>query len=449
MRTIIVISAIFCLAAMGCALPSPPAAPGTISVAPGDGQLFVYWAPVSGATSYDLAYGTENDSSQALPFGGATDATHALITGLANDTAYYVWVKAVNSAGTSGFSAPGSGTPQAGANDNRVIAAGAEFFVDGERIWMNGCNTPWDNWNDFGGSYDHSFWNDHYTALHENGVNDSRVWITCSGEVGIIIDTNGHVSGATAAHWTDLDDFFATAESTGVRVMATLMSFDHFKDTYTKYQNWRNWINSDANIESYITNYLIPFCTRYGGYSSLWAIDLTNEPDWATNTEGGTIDWARFQQFWAKASKAIHENSRILVTVGIAVIKYNSDAAGNVENKVSDAALRAQLNDLKVHLDFYSPHYYPWMELWWEIPFYVTPAAYGMDTSKPCLIGENPATGSTGHTLTQDFESAFANGWQGVQPWTSNGVDGNGGFAELTPATNEFYTNHPTLVFPN
>ncbi len=448
MKSRALFSAVFCLAAAaGCALPSPPTAPGTLSVVPGDGQLFVYWAPVTGATSYEVAFGTENDPSLASPFGSPAAATNSLITGLANGTAYFVWVKAANAAGASGFSAPGSGTPDAAASDGRVIVAGTEFFKDGHRIWMNGCNTPWDHWDDFGGSYDHAFWSSHYGDLHANGVNASRVWITCSGTVGINIDASGNVSGATAAHWANLDDFFTVAETNGIHVMATLMSFDHFKSGYS--QRWRDWINSDANIDSYITNYLIPFCTRYGGYSSLWSIDLTNEPDWATDTEtDGTIAWARFQKFWAKAAKAIHENSRALVTVGIAVVKYNSDASGNQGNKVSDAALRAQLDDPGARLDFYSPQYYPWMDPYWPVPFYVTPAAFGMDTGKPCLIGESPAKGSTGHTLTQDFESAYANGWQGVQPWTSNGVDSNGGFADLTPATNAFWGNHPDLVFP-
>jgi hypothetical protein len=64
------------------------------------------------------------------------------------------------------------------------------------------------------------------------------------------------------------------------------------------------------------------------------------------------------------------------------------------------------------------------------------------------MIGETPGNGSTGSTLTQDYENAYLNGWQGVMPWTSNGVDGNGGFAQLQPATNTFRNNHPSLVFP-
>ena len=334
------------------------------------------------------------------------------------------------------------------ATTERITVNGTQFSKCGQRVWMCGANTPWDNWNDFGGSYDSAWWNTHFSQFNTNGLNSTRVWITCSGEVGINIDTAGYVSGATAAHWADLDDYFSKANANGVYVMATLISFDHFKNTYTTYQRWRNWINSDANIDSYINNYLIPFVNRYKDNPALWSIDLTNEPEWATTDEGGTIAWARFQTFWAKAAKAIHDNSPILVTVGMGIIKYNSDNAGMSGNKVSDAALQARLNDPAAKLDYYSPHWYSWMDPYWTILMYTTPAYYGINT-KPCVVGESTALGTTGHTLTQDYENAYTNGWQGFFPWTSNGVDSFGNWSNVQPAANTFKNNHNSLVFPS
>ena len=329
----------------------------------------------------------------------------------------------------------------------RISIQSGQFYVCGSRIWMCGANTPWDNWNDFGGSYDAAWWDSHYAQFNTYGLNSSRVWITCSGEVGINIDSTGYVSGATAAHWSNLDDFFTKANNRGVYIMATLISFDHFKDSYTTYQRWRNWINSDSNIDSYINNYLIPFLTRYGNNPALWCIDMTNEPEWATTDEGGVISWTRFQTFWAKAAVAIHANSEVLVTVGMGVIKYNSDNPGMNGNKVSDAALQARVADSRAKLDFYSPHWYSWMDPYWTILMYGTPSSFGIG-AKPCVIGECSAMGSTGHTLTQDYESAYTNGWQGMLPWTSNGVDSNGGWNQVSPASNFFKNNHYSLVFP-
>ncbi|MBN1411096.1 MAG: hypothetical protein JW969_09640 [Spirochaetales bacterium] len=450
MKIIYILSFLTVIMLASCSLlNSPPAKPGAPVIISGDSQVFVYWQPVAKADSYEVWYGTENNTEAAVKYGDDVEASNTFITGLVNGTGYYVWIKAKNTAGSSIFSDPGSGTPSAGASTSRVYVSGTGFYVNGSPIWMNGCNTPWDNWNDFGGVYDHSFWETHYGDLHDNKVNASRVWITCSGEVGIDIDAAGHVSGATAAHWNDLDDFFAIAQNNGIYIMATLISFDHFKNSYSTCQRWRNWLNSDTNIDSYIDNYLVPFVERYGGFTSLWSIDLVNEPDWATTSEGGTLSWDRFQTYWAKAAKAIHDNSQVLVTVGMGVIKYNSDTcAGAIGNKISDTALRAKLDDDAVYIDFYSPHYYPWMDSSWSIPMYVTPATYGLGTAKPAVIGECPVAGSTDHTLTQDYENAYTNNWRGVMPWTSNSVDAFGGIENLAPATNAFWTNHPDLVFP-
>jgi len=344
------------------------------------------------------------------------------------------------------------GRPRAAMGD-RITISNKEFFAGGQRIWMNGANTPWHAWNDFGGNYDAAWWNTHFQELHNNGVNSIRVWITCSGEVGINIDANGVVTGATAKHWQDLDSFFQIAQQNQIYIMATLISFDHFKNTYSTYTRWRNWLNSDPNIDSYVNSYLIPFVNRYETNPYLWSIDLINEPDWVVeNQEVGQFPWSRLQSYWARASRAIHENSPILVTVGMGMPKYNATACSGCQgNKLADSVLKTFVNDPEVYMDFYSSHYYPWQDPYFGgIPFYKTPVQYyGEDLGKLTMIGETPANGSTGHTLTQDYENAYLNGWQGVMPWTSNGVDSNGGMAQLSPATTTFRNNHPQLVFPS
>jgi hypothetical protein len=99
-------------------------------------------------------------------------------------------------------------------------------------------------------------------------------------------------------------------------------------------------------------------------------------------------------------------------------------------------------------LDFWSPHYYDWVGPHYGVPYYIGPQRYGMCPSKPSLIGECPALGSRGKTLTEDYEAAFANGWQGIMPWTSNGVDANGGFDDIAPAAKHMLELHRELIFP-
>jgi hypothetical protein len=332
---------------------------------------------------------------------------------------------------------------------DRITIAGTEFRAGAERIWINGANTPWHVWNEFGGGFDPAWWDKHFQELRQHGINATRIWISCNGEVGIRIEANGQVSGCTPAFWRDLDSLFQIAQKRRVYIMATLLSFDHLSDNHTNHLRWRNMLANSNHVDSLVTHYVVPLVDRYRDNPWLWSIDLCNEPDWIhENAKCGKLPWDPIQTYIARAAAAIHGHSKILVTVGISMgPKYNSSARG--VNVVSDAALRARAGgDAGAFLDFYSPHHYDWLEPACGNPFYMSPSAYGMEGAKPVLIGECPAKGTSGHTLAEDYESGYRNGWQGVMGWTSNGVDANGGLARLGPATRAFRDNHPGLVFP-
>lgn len=331
---------------------------------------------------------------------------------------------------------------------DRITVSGTQFYAGGQRIWINGGNTPWDNWNDFGGSYDSSWWNNEFAQLKANGINATRVWIICNGETGVNIDNSGYVSGATSAFWSDLDSLFQLAQNNHIYLEPTLLSFDVVENSHTNYTSWRNMFASHANVDSFVNNVVTPFVTRYSDNPYVWAIDLMNEPDWGYENDG--VSWSNMQYYFAKVAVAIHQNSSILTTVGIAMIKYSSTTTSGAQgNKVSDSALQAQVNDPNARLDFYTIHHYPWMDQYWGIPNYQTPSAYGLPGDRPSVIGEQPATGMTGHTITEDYENAYLNGWQGVMPWTTNGVDSNGSLSDMAPGTNAFNSNHPQLVYPS
>jgi hypothetical protein len=346
---------------------------------------------------------------------------------------------------------------------DRITISNGQFFAGGQRIWMNGVNTPWNNWNDFGGNYDASWWSSHFDALRNNKINSVRVWITCNGDVGINIDGNGYVSGATQAHWDNLDSFFGIAQSKGIYIMATLISFDHFKSENANHQRWRSMVNSNSNIDSYVNNYLSTFLSRYKNNPYLWSIDLINEPEWATNTESGVLSWDRMQSYFARTSKYIHENSNVLVTVGLAMVKYNGTGAPGAQgNKVSDSALQAQVNSSNARLDFYSVHWYPWQLKCFGSPFDESPADYGVATDKLNMVGEGPAKGiydsascgdnnqgSLLYDMAQAYEAVYNKGWQGYLAWTSNGVDSFGSLDnDIDYGTTTFHNNHPNLVYP-
>ncbi len=111
----------------------PPAAPGTPTLTGADGQVSVSWPPVSGAAGYDVYWHTENNSVK-IPAANTKPSsdTAYVITGLANGTAYYVWVTARNGVGdSSGFSPSASATPIAASTPPATPAAPTVVGGDG------------------------------------------------------------------------------------------------------------------------------------------------------------------------------------------------------------------------------------------------------------------------------------------------------------------------------
>jgi hypothetical protein len=220
-------------------------------------------------------------------------------------------------------------------------------------------------------------------------------------------------------------------------------------------------LKNDDAAQSFVDNYTIPFVNRYKNNPWLWSIDLCNEPDWVfENPECGKLQWERISYLFAVSAAAIHENSKILVTVGLSFPKYHVDGEGYEGNKISDAFLQKLYPNKNAYMDFWSPHYYDWVGSNYGVPFYLNPysakpAGWGLDKSKPALIGECMALGSKGrtpgtanNTIITDYENAYLNGWQGVMPWTSNGVDRCGNLDNMGPATRYMLEKYRDIIFP-
>jgi fibronectin type 3 domain-containing protein len=99
----------FSLADSGYGSSAPPAPSGALaSDGTYCGSVQVSWAPVSGATSYEVWRNVSNDVGSASKIGDDTSSPYD-DSSVAGVTVYYYWVKAENSCGTSGFSPSDSG----------------------------------------------------------------------------------------------------------------------------------------------------------------------------------------------------------------------------------------------------------------------------------------------------------------------------------------------------
>jgi hypothetical protein len=343
----------------------------------------------------------------------------------------------------------------------RITVSGTKFYVEGKEIWLNGANTPWHNWNDFGaGRYDHAWWENHMKVLRDNGINCSRVWITCDGGGGIRINLDGTVTGVTDALFIDLDRFFALAKKYQIYIFATLLSFDHFQQGKPNFEAFRNCVQDSERTKSLVDHYVVPFVKRYKDNSYLFAIDACNEIEWVhEESRQGSIGWEHLQYLVARMAAAVHENGSILFTVGSAAVKWNGESARypGEGNKWSDSALQAQYNNPKAFLDFYSPHWYGWVARWFGNPCEVSPSDYGIG-DRPCLIGECPSKGmfiqneqgmdKLVFNPTEMLKKTYQTGWRGIFPWTSNGVDPVGSLADFGAGARAFRDNHADLVHP-
>jgi len=92
---------------------TPLAKPAGIGASGGDGQVNISWSAVTGATSYNIYYGTATGVStgSGTKIVGATSPQ--LVTSLTNGTPYYFVVTALNAHGESGTSSEKSATPAA------------------------------------------------------------------------------------------------------------------------------------------------------------------------------------------------------------------------------------------------------------------------------------------------------------------------------------------------
>lgn len=345
-----------------------------------------------------------------------------------------------------------------GLQGQKVVISGNQFTVDGKTIWFNGINTPWHKFVDFGrADFEAAWWEGEFARYADNHINLARVWIHCSGEVSPDIDANGYVSGASALFWEHMDKLFEASRTHQVYLLPALFSFDITKQSYSTSAQWRAFIQDPANIQSYIDNVLIPLVQRYEDEPYLLGWEICNEPEWMfENSEHGPQSFADVQRFHALLAAAIHNNSNSYVTTGSAAPKWNSpiyDSWGENEgNMFSDAALRASGADTAAFLDFYQYHWYPWQSEWMASPFTQTTAAYEVD-DRPVIVGESEGNDVCDAfvcmTVSEMYENAYLNGFDGVCAWKTPQNDGHGTFENIAAATNAFHQKYPGLVYPD
>ena len=108
----------------------PPQAPVAPAVVNSNEQIDISWTVVDGAITYEVWFGTENSTASATKYGDYDSSLlSAAINGLDNGTTYYIWLRAKNDSGVSGFSALATGKPIADAAAPSLTAGNSQISV--------------------------------------------------------------------------------------------------------------------------------------------------------------------------------------------------------------------------------------------------------------------------------------------------------------------------------
>ena len=316
-----------------------------------------------------------------------------------------------------------------------ALSAGAAT-INGSTPYLNGCNLPWNDFgSDFGtSSYNGTYFNNAFAAMHAAGINCCRIWLHCDGRATPTFNSSGDVTGLSSTCVSNLQDMLNKANANGVYIYLSLWSFDLFNN------NHANLVSNTTYTQDYINNALNPILTGIGTYPALKVIEIINEPEWGVsitpNTTTQSVTLAQMQAFVKSIATAIHAKTHgINVTLGSASIKWST--ANGKDATVGD--WWANLG-----LDHRDVHYYGWMigsgYDYNPLQSGHTPSYYGWTV--PGVVGEFAAKGDTPYSFVlQMMNGAYNNGFAGHMPWSYGGVDSEGSFSSFQSAAESFHTS--------
>jgi hypothetical protein len=271
--------------------------------------------------------------------------------------------------------------------------------INGTNTFVKGANLPW-----LDGQYDHDIginplhpsWGCAYNSAHMNqyladmhnmGINVVRLWLN-ENKQGLLLDSNGNVTGLDSIFLTNLDNIIKLATQNGIYMYLTLNQGD------------ADWVTNTTKQASYINNAVTPIATRYKGNKHIFAYDVMNEIDGVVYSSG-----------------AIVAQAQAYITATVSVI--HSADPGRLATCSTGWQQWYNLGYfLGLGLDFYDFHNYQ------DTPSFPMASSLGMD--KPIYIGEcGQGTALWDDAIQSTCElgalnSARSGGYAGVGIWDYN-----------------------------
>jgi hypothetical protein len=382
-----------------------------------------------GAVSTGGTGGSTGGTGQAgLSAGGTTGGS--VSTGGANGgmPAGGAAGSATSSGGTSSAgTSSGGGRPSGGApGQGGVGASGAAGMVGGAGTgsgvaickFASGLNVAWVNFASDVPNPDLNSFKTIFKNTHDAGGRVVRWWFHTNGTTTPGYDSSGLAKPLQQSHIDGIKAILGAAHDAGVVINLSLWSFDMLQsnagDAHT---NNQKLLETDANRQAYIDNYLTPLVSAIKGTPGLYSWEIFNEPEgmapsgWATYKT--TVAAIQKTVNWLAA--AIHTaDPKALVTNGSQTFDYCSGASGKT-NYYSDSALIAAGGKQNGILDFYEVHYYSQNGA--SDSAFTHPASY-WKLDKKLVIGEFAAADTDNVAQNDLYTNLYTNGYDGAWAWS-------------------------------
>jgi hypothetical protein len=350
--------------------------------------------------------------------------------------------------------------------------------------YFHGCNYPWSTDGRtiyYGMDFGANVWGSHlgvstrreavardFSDMARLGFTVARWFVFCDGRAGIVYDSDGIPAAIDPHFFPDMDAALEIARDAGIRLDLVLLDHhwmfsglrDAVVDPITGERLERRLPHGRAHVllsssgrDALVERVLVPLVTRYGRSGErrdladqILAFELMNEPDfvigeWRRDRSSRVphpVPFEVFAELAGRLSRAVHEQSPALVTLGGARLRN----------------LRAW-DDAALGLDVLQVHSYPdTRRLFAEADIFGTPV-WSLGVSRAVILGEFPGNAPEQHpkgasppdtTLYDYLEFAVSNGYAGAWPWSFSGTDPYGRLP--VEPLRRFAVKYPDLVNP-
>lgn len=291
----------------------------------------------------------------------------------------------------------------------------------GSNWYLAGANYAWYNYGtDFGTGGWGKFTNwstiaAHFATMASEGVHVVRWWVFADGRYSPQFSTIGAVSGLDSDFLPDIDQALQIAAANHIYLVLTLMDNSMWLPAKlshgVKLGGHSAIITSSSVQASYVNKALIPLLKHVAASpyrASVLAYDIVNEPE------------AQMVGYWGGVGLAAQQVQLFVRACAYAIHQYGMGAYATVGS--AEPAYVAAWKGLG--LDFYSLHYYPWMD-YGAAPGSGLPAYAALNLDRPCIVEEYPTNDVSYGLADQTPQSAnwylstiYADGYAGELAWS-------------------------------